>query len=272
MILNIAKLIFKLSNLLMNILKGDALCFVFNLRSMILNLPVRINFDGKYYKLIDKTDIELAHFFKAEKQGNMAYGKGLKSRLEDLKKSYFLDKVDFRSGDTFIDCGANVGDIYLVLRQMNLNLKYIGFEPSPVEFACLHKNVKNMPVYNIGLWNENSNLEFYVSSQGADSSLIEPKVFDSKTIVKTQPLEKFVKGKVKCLKLEAEGAEPEILEGLGEKLALVEYVAADVGFERGQNQTSTLPAVSNYLIQNNFRMVSVGQRRLCVLFKNKNYD
>ena len=129
-----------------------------------------------------------------------------------------------------------------------------------------------MPVHNVGLWNEEGSLEFYVASQGADSSLIRPRTFGAKTIVKTAPLKNYVKGKIKCLKLEAEGAEPEILEGLGDKLAYVEYVTADVGFERGHAQGSTLPPVTNYLLQNNFRMISVSQGRLCALYKNKKYD
>ena len=155
---------------------------------------------------------------------------------------------------------------------MDVDLNYIGFEPSPVEFTCLQKNVPKMSLHNVGLWNTEGTLEFYVASQGADSSLIRPKTFESKTIVETQPLNKYINGKVKCLKLEAEGAEPEILEGLGDKLTYIEYVTADVGFERGHSQESTLPAVSNYLLQNNFRMVSVGHGRLCSLYKNKQYD
>ena len=223
MLRKIAIIIFELSNILISRLRRNNFSRFFNARSKLLNLSLRVYFDGDFYKLVDKDNKKFTHFFKAEKQGNMAYGKGLEYRLKDLSKSYFLDMIDFKDGDTFIDCGANVGDLYLVLQKMDVDLNYIGFEPSPVEFTCLQKNVPKMSLHNVGLWNTEGTLEFYVASQGADSSLIRPKTFESKTIVETQPLNKYINGKVKCLKLEAEGAEPEILEGLGDKLNYIEY-------------------------------------------------
>jgi FkbM family methyltransferase len=212
------------------------------------------------------------HFFKAEKQGNMAYGKGIDARLLDLSDSYFLNQIEFCSGDTFIDCGANVGDISLIFQNMKIPINYIGFEPSPSEYKCLEKNTKGMTTYNYGLWKEEGEIDFFISSQGADSSLIRPKYFEKKITVKTKCLDNFITNKVKCLKLEAEGAEPEILQGLGEKLKLIEYITADVGFERGENEESTLAAVSNFLLKNNFSMVAIGKRRFCVLFKNNELE
>lgn len=264
----IAVYLFELSNAIVSRTEGRLFCLFFNLRSKILNLNLRVKVNGEYYQLSDKNYSDFQHFFKAEKQGNMAYGKGLEARLKDLSDSYFLEKIDFREDDTFIDCGANVGDMFLLMRKLKNNINYIGFEPSPNEYKCLQKNAEGMITHNLGLWKEEGELEFFVSSQGADSSLIRPKVFDSRITVKTARLENFITGNVKCLKLEAEGAEPEILQGLGEKLRLIEYITADVGFERGENEGSTLAPVSNFLIKNNFKMVAVGKRRLCVLFKN----
>ncbi|MDA9671044.1 FkbM family methyltransferase, partial [Paracoccaceae bacterium] len=251
--------------------EGRVFCLLFNLRSKILNLNLRVKISDDYYQLLDKRNSDFQHFFRAEKQGNMAYGKGLEARLKDLSDSYFLEKIDFCQGDTFIDCGANVGDMFLLIQNFKNHINYIGFEPSPNEYKCLQKNAKGMVTYNLGLWKEEGELEFFVSSQGADSSLVRPKVFDSKITVKTARLENFITGNVKCLKLEAEGAEPEILQGLGEKLRLIEYITADVGFERGEDEDSTLAPVSNFLLKNNFKMVAIGKRRLCVLFKNSQF-
>lgn len=267
----IAVYLFELSNAIVSRTEGRVFCLLFNLRSKILNLNVRVKITDEYYQLLDIRNSDFQHFFKAEKQGNMAYGKGLEARLKDLSDSYFLEKIDFSEGDTFIDCGANVGDMFLLMQNFKNHINYIGFEPSPNEYKCLQKNRKSMTTYNLGLWKEEGELDFFVSSQGADSSLIRPKVFDSKTTVKTTRLENFINGNVKCLKLEAEGAEPEILEGLGDRLKLIEYITADVGFERGENEDSTLAPVSNFLIKNNFKMVAIGKRRLCVLFKNSQF-
>ena len=142
-----------------------------------------------------------------------------------------MNQIDFKENDIFLDCGANVGDAKIWFDRYNIKINYIGFEPSPVEFNCL-KNVSPSVVHNIGLWNSDSELTFYISSQGADSALIEPAHFDKKIIVKTRRLENFVHTPVKCLKLEAECAEPEVLEGLGSKLEMIEYISADLGYEQ----------------------------------------
>ena len=152
-----------------------------------------------------------------------------------------------------------------------ININYIGFEPSPTEFSCLKENVQPSTVHNIGLWNTAGELEFFVSSQGADSSLIEPLNFDDKIKVPVNRLETYVSSKIKLLKLEAEGAEPEILEGLGDKLNLVEYVSADLGYERGVQCESTLVPVTNYLLERDFELVNVTHGRICALYKNKRF-
>ena len=72
-----------------------------------------------------------------------------------------------------------------------------------------------------------------MSSWEVDSSLIEPTQYDEVVTVAVKRLDSFLTSHVKCLKLEAEGAESEILEGIGEKLDLIEYIAADLGFEGG---------------------------------------
>ena len=175
------------------------------------------------------------------------------------------------SNDTFIDCGANVGDLKLWFDINKIKIDYIGFEPSPVEFNCLRENIHTGKVYNIGLWNKNTHKDFYVSSQGADSSLVRPVWFDEVVKVKVEQLERYISSPVKCLKLEAEGGEPEILEGLGKKLEKIEFITADLGFERGIYSDSTLAPVTNYLLSRGFELVDVSHSRVCALFVNKNF-
>ena len=51
----------------------------------------------------------------------------------------------------------------------------------------------------------------------------------------------------------------------------IEYISADLGFERGLKQDTTLPDVSNILIREGFEMISFNGPRLVALFKNKRY-
>lgn len=78
--------------------------------------------------------------------------------------------------------------------------------------------------------------------------------------------------KIKLLKLEAEGAEPEVLEGCGDLLQQIEYITADLGPERGVSQESTLVPVVNYLLAHNFELLEVGHTRIVGLFRNKKFS
>ncbi|MET1413008.1 FkbM family methyltransferase [Roseibium sp. HPY-6] len=249
--------------------EGDEYARFFNKKAALLGLSTTVNWDGGKYTVNDDSLPSVSYCFRHEHQGHMAYKDGLAPRALDLGKSYFLDRIDFVSGDVILDCGANVGDFYLWFLLKGIDVDYTGFEPSPVEFSCLRKNVNGKTVHNIGLWNESGELTFYVSSQGADSSLIEPRHYDEKIVVETRRLDSLITGRVKLLKLEAEGAEPEILEGIGEQLQDIEYITADLGYERGVAAESTLVPTINFLLARNFELVEVGRGRLCALFKNR---
>ena len=75
--------------------------------------------------------------------------------------------------------------------------------------------------------------------------------------------------RIKLLKLEAEGAEPEVIQGCDKILADIEFIAADLGEERGKEQESTMAPVINYVLSRNFEIISINAIRGSVLFKNK---
>jgi FkbM family methyltransferase len=211
---------------------------------------------------------EMAFFHEA--QAYYACKRGFKRRAEILAETYFLNLIDFKPNDVVIDCGANVGELKLCFTERALPVEYIGVEPSPLEFRCLEINVAPSQAINAGLWSSSGELDFFVSSQMADSSLIEPPHYDEIIKVKTRRLDELFAGRerIKLLKLEAEGAEPEVLRGSDGILPRIEYISADVGFERGKDQTSTMAAVTNYLLARGFEVVEIGYPRLTVLFRN----
>lgn len=245
-----------------------AFCFIFNIKAFLVKSPARFRWDGVHYKVYDKGLPVKSYLFSHEKQGNMAYTFGLSNRGEKLGSSYMLEQIDFKHEDLVFDCGANVGDLKLWFESKNIRINYVGFEPSPIEFQCLKQNAYPHKAHNIGLWKTDGELSFYISSQGADSSLIEPIEYDERIEVQTKRLDNFIDGRVKLLKLEAEGAEPEILEGLGEKLRHIEYISADLGFERGKSSESTLAPVTNFLLKRGFELLDVKYGRICALYKN----
>ncbi|WFE89925.1 FkbM family methyltransferase [Roseibium porphyridii] len=251
---------------------GAAYAQLFNETSKLRGTSARVVWDGSVYIVSDPEMPRREYVFRHEKQGLLAYSDGLVARAENLGSAYFLENVNFQDGDIVFDCGANLGDLFLWFDHKNLEIEYIGFEPSPVEFKCAEQNVAPHLVYNLGLWNRDDELQFYVSSQGADSSLIEPSQFDEVITVQTKRLDALIENEIKFLKLEAEGAEPEILEGIGDKLDQIEYISADLGFERGKKSESTLVPVMNYLLRNGFELESIRHDRICALFRNRAFS
>ena len=220
------------------------------------------------------------HFPKNNRQrGSKCYRKGLKERGLELAKSYKIDCLKFEEEDIVLDCGANYGDLMLYLEFLNIKINYYAFEPGFEEYKALEANMKNKNskiknhTYQLGLGNSNSIKDFYYSPVDGDSSIIEIDSFVKKVQIEVIKLEDFVKQKlhnkkIKLLKLEAEGAEPEVLEGSKEILKQVEYIAADLGPERGLNKNCTLTEVTNFLQEQNFVIQEFGYPRITALFRN----
>lgn len=134
-----------------------------------------------------------------------------------------VPKVVPHSNDTVVEAGVHHGNDTAMFAK--LADQVIGFEPSQRNFKEAKNNLRrfeNITLYNKGLWDEKSELEIQHGESGGDDGFLTP---DSGTnevgeIIPVDTLEGFVDSldieEVNFLKIEAEGAEPEIIEGLGE--------------------------------------------------------
>ena len=162
-----------------------------------------------------------------------------------------------------------MGDLEYFLRMNRPGVKYVGYEPNPHDFMCLQHNVGVDKSRNIGLWNKVGSILFYVNDAFASSSFIEPPEYTEIIEIPASTLsDQFPNEKIRLLKLEAEGAEPEVLEGASRILSNIDYISADVGPERGINEEETRDFVVNFLTAYGFELVneSRGHRKI-VLFK-----
>ena len=213
------------------------------------------------------------HFFGDLIRGIGLYSNGLIDRAQSLFNSYLLSNISFNKNSIVIDCGANYADLWLSLRERINKHCYITFEPGFVEFQAIKKNAPDGKHSNIGLSNKEGKSKFYVNQKDGDSSLIEPSSFTKIVEVKTTTLNKYFKEhkikKIKLLKLEAEGFEPEILQGANRVLKKIEYVAVDGSHERGKKNEETFSNVCNILFSSNFKIVSINFYRQRALFVQK---
>jgi FkbM family methyltransferase len=202
----------------------------------------------------------------------LSYLDGFSLRSTYIGQTYMLPSIPFRDGDLVVDCGANMGDLEMYLRENTPKVRYIGFEPNPHDFVCLQRNVGNSRSRNIGLWNQEGSIPFYVNDAHASSSFIQPPEFTQLVDVPASTLSaQFPNERIRLLKLEAEGAEPEVLEGAISILNCIDYVSADVGPERGILEQETRDMVVNFLEAHGFELIeeSKGHRKI-VLLRRKN--
>tara|TARA_B100000925_G_C21994752_1_gene468407 strand:- start:125 stop:994 length:870 start_codon:yes stop_codon:yes gene_type:complete len=254
------------------ILKGKLTALIFKKASN--------NFICKYLNLFFKFNGKLVYeenkFIKINQNSKLYYPNLRITRvlldekyfLEHLYDSYLLNNIDFNDQDLVIDCGANVGELFLSIKSDNPNIQYIGFEPDDQVFECLQLNT-NSKSSNICLSNESGEKNFFIDSLGANSSVYESEPGMDSMVVKVEKLENlYPDTEIKLLKIDAEGSELEVLEGSKKIFNNIDYISVDCGAEKGVNQDTTFVDVNNYLISNNFSLIGINQNRLICLYRN----
>ena len=255
------------------IIKGKLIGLIFRIKSenvfcLLMNLlhgkDGKIYFENNYY--IKKTR-DRKVFYPNRRISNIFID--YKLHIEKFFKTYCLDEINFQENDLVIDCGANIGELYLAFDEKKIKISYIAFEPDKKAFNSLEKNTKNtnQQLYNLALSDKNEKRNLYTDTDGGNTSLSE---FESTSIeeIETKTLDSFNFKNIKLLKIDAEGHEPEVLTGLTETLKNVEYIAIDHSDERGFNQEKTTVEVFDFLYKNNFQVVAVSPYREISLFKN----
>lgn len=202
------------------------------------------------------------------------YAFGINKQCKKLSKDYLLNNITFQPNDIVIDCGANNGEIGIWANSKNL--KYYAFEPETLEAECCDLNNYNGDKKTIrkGLWFEETTIHWHSKPESADSSIIEINDTENITSIQTTTLDSFVKSEkinnIKLFKLEAEGAEPEVLKGALNVLNQIDYIAVDCGYERGIEKSHTFIEIYKILTENNFEIIDAKFKRVVFLFKRKN--
>lgn len=200
------------------------------------------------------------------------YKKSIQEGIEGLGRQYSLDLAEITPGGLFVDCGANIGEMGLWARKRGMD--YAAFEPEEQEARCSDlNNFDGEPrTQRKALWKEPTTLTLYSKPDSADSSVIEIDATHGKKEIEAVRLDQAVTlpdgPGTNVFKLEAEGAEPEVLEGASGCIEKFDYVAVDCGYERGVENKHTFVEVSDFLLDRGFRPVGSDFRRGTFLFRN----
>jgi FkbM family methyltransferase len=166
--------------------------------------------------------------------------------IEWLSRKYsFPGFVEVDLGDVVIDCGSYVGGFSLSACKQAKSVHL--FEPDINNYGCMVKNfinIQNVHLNNLGLFNTDNELPLNISPSSVEHSFLTPddgKILRQE-IVRVERLETYCHkhdiDEIDFLKIEAEGVELEVFDGLGELRP--RKLAIDASPERnGESPAST---------------------------------
>jgi FkbM family methyltransferase len=142
-----------------------------------------------------------------------------------------LIRNNLKPGDTFIDIGSNIG-YYTVLAAhlVGSEGKVVAIEPVPETVKVLRANcnlnhLRNVEILPTALWSYECVMPIYFS-KGAFGMASVTKLGEDSTLTKAVPLDSISQSwnTIKMMKIDAEGAEYQILRGCYETLKRTKYV------------------------------------------------
>ncbi|WP_081616597.1 FkbM family methyltransferase [Thioalkalivibrio sp. ALJ3] len=249
----------------------------FNLVKGVLRYRASLRWDdrAKQYTIIDDAGCKVVF---PRKERLKKYKDGANARLDVIENEYMAGEVPLVDGDIVIDVGANVGEFSKALRR-RAKIRVLAVEPDELEVEALKINMEGIDheVYGVALWSESCYKEFYPGNETGDSSLFQSREDIQPLRVECRTLDEILSNSrvveswetIKLMKLETEGAEPEVLLGAKRTLERVQFVSADVGAERGINKESTLLEVESILRDQGFEPIGFSLPRAVMLFRNR---
>jgi len=170
------------------------------------------------------------------------YRKGWEARLDRLEREYGVGRrAALGPGSVVVDIGANVGEFAHVCARYEARVLCV--EPDPKTHACLLRNIEglgNASAFDAVIWKEDGAVDFGMAPERADSSMFAAGAPTVRREAVT--LERFARerslSRIDLVKCDAEGAEPEVLEGAGAMFPNIGVFALDTGAERNGARTN----------------------------------
>lgn len=203
------------------------------------------------------------HFYSPRRAGRYIYPTGIENIKNRMREKYLPGDLlaQLGSESVVIDVGANIGEFAMALPPV---ASVFAFEPDAIARSCLVRNVDaddGFEIYSCALSDKEAVSDYFISSEGADSSLIQPMHYAEIQKVITKTLDEIILKKnirvIDLIKVEAEGGEPEVLKGSLKSLSNSRNVVVDVSPER--RGESTEEDVESILSQCGFSVVKINE-------------
>ena len=201
------------------------------------------------------------------------FHRGIASRRHYLVNKY-LQRLVSRpvAGATVINLGANIGEVAMTMAEYGAHVLAIEPDPNVVPLLCANTRGRSIDVIANAAWNADGPLKLYLNSDHADTSAFN--VSEQPITVEARRIDTLVAergiGRVHLLIGDAEGAEPEVLQGARQTLRSTEYVSLRASAERCGERT--LEACEALLMAAGFDILHREETGFCTLIaRNRAY-
>jgi len=150
------------------------------------------------------------------------------------ERQYDLDTA-LPERPVIVDAGANIGVACIWLLANNPGATLVAFEPAPDNFAFLKQNlehIEGVTLYQEALGDHAGTVELHLATHGAVHSIVDVGVGSETVSVPMvtlgDRLDSHSITHVDLLKLDVEGSELDVIQGLGERLDNVDTVVGEV--------------------------------------------
>ncbi|MEN3025727.1 MAG: FkbM family methyltransferase [Candidatus Methanosuratincola petrocarbonis] len=229
------------------------LALVLIIRSFILPLHIL-----DFRKFVIKLD---SYFLRISLENTKIIKNNLQFFLKDVEsfiilrnntEKWIYEHLTPKKGEVFVDVGAHIGKYTIEMAKLvGPAGRVFAFEADPDNFNLLKRNVKinnlnNVSTYNIVAWNSESKILFHKGDSSGHGSVKGSQKFGYYTL-ESKPLDHILYGtKVNWIKIDVEGAEYEVLEGLSQTLETCRPKLIVEIFEKNQEKVFNLMSKFGY--------------------------
>lgn len=160
-------------------------------------------------------------------------------------------------GRTVLDIGANVGLFALYVKMNDPEAVIHCYEPVPSTLSLLNENVSSLPgvqvhPYALGIETNNSTIQLHRFNTGQNSlkKFDSPDSYCGSVVVPcrsaSQEIDELRLDRIDIIKIDTEGCEIEILESLGNRIELADYLLLEFHSEEDRRRLDG--KLSNFLL------------------------
>lgn len=222
-----------------------------------------------------KTDEEQLRLTVARRERLHLYLDGIAERLDNLALQYLINFNELDRNGLIIDIGANIGEFSFSFKRNGFT-NFLCIEPERTEAEICDKNIYSgeHKTLQTCLFSSQGTVKFYHHNETGDSSAFPNNLNWPYDEIECNTLDNIVIARsitaIELIKLEAEGAEPEVLQGAVQSLKITKYVLADLGSERGPSEESTFHDANRILVESGFLLVEMGGQGFRESYKYRN--